>query len=99
MPCQSYETAYYVDPTQKQIADKLAKLLCATLKRLEAADEHVAWLVFNDVPGLEEWWAEHQKADAEEAARLAKIKADKAAKKAALKKLTPAERKLLGVGK
>lgn len=84
MPCQSYETPYYVDPTQKQIADKLARLLCATLKQLEQTDEHVAERVFGAVPGLEKWWTEHQKADAEEAARKAKIIAEGKARKAAL---------------
>ena len=99
MPCRSYEEPYYVDQTQKQIADKLAKLLCGTLTKLEQLDEQIAARVFAAVPGLETWWTEHQKADAAEQARLAKIKAENAAKKAALKKLTPAERKLLGVGK
>ena len=99
MPCRSYEDDYWHDPAQKQLADKLARLLCGVLKELEATDPHRADMVVNDVPGVKDWWIEHQRADAAEAARLAQIKAEKAAKKAALKKLTPAERKLLGVTK
>lgn len=99
MPCRSYEVDYWHDPAQKQLADKLAKLLCGVLTHLKKEDEDVLYLALNDVPGLNDWWVEHQRADAAEAARLAEIKAEKAAKKAALKKLTPAERKLLGVTK
>jgi len=99
MPCRSYEDDYWHDPAQKQIADKLAKLLCGTLTRLQAAEPALTYEELLEWPELREWWTEHQRADAAEQARLAKIKAENAAKKAALKKLTPAERKLLGVGK
>lgn len=98
MPCQSYETNYYVDDTNKRVADKLARLLCGSLMWLEKHDKN-AYTQLLEWPELADWWTEHQKADAEEAARKAKLIAEKKAKKAALKKLTPEERKLLGVGK
>lgn len=65
---------------------------------LEKHDKN-AYTQLLEWPELADWWTAHQKADAEEAARKAKLIAEKKAKKAALKKLTPEERKLLGVGK
>jgi len=111
MPCQSNygPCDYSADvkaanaklKVQKDKTDDLARMLCALSKHLEDAERSD---LFADVPGLKAWWTHHKKLDEAEARRKTEVAAAKAAKaaekalaKQALKKLTPAERKALGL--
>ena len=105
MPCRSYEDDYRTgSPTEswqykelKENNDKLARIACKALTELVKSG-YADFLVLKD-DEVREWWEKHQEADrkAQEAkaekARIAKIK------KEALAKLTPEEKKILGIKK
>lgn len=73
--------------------------LCNALRDMTAAQ--VAAVVFNarskQSRQLADWWEEHQEADRARKAEEAKTRKDNALRKKALAKLTPAERKALGL--
>jgi cytosine/adenosine deaminase-related metal-dependent hydrolase len=105
MPCRSYEDDYRTgSPTEswqykelKANNDKLARIACKAMSELVKSG-YADFLVLKD-DEVRVWWEQHQEADrkAQEAktekARLAKIKKD------ALAKLTPEEKKILGIKK
>jgi hypothetical protein len=105
MPCRSYEDDYRTgSPTEswqykelKQNNDKLARIACKAMTELIEQGK-ADFLILRD-DEVREWWEQHQEADrkAQEAkaekARLAKAKKD------ALAKLTPEEKKILGLKK
>jgi cytosine/adenosine deaminase-related metal-dependent hydrolase len=105
MPCRSYEDDYRTgSPTEswqykelKENNDKLARIACKAMTEL-VKQGTADFLVIRD-DEVREWWEKHQEADrkAQEAkaekARLAKAKKD------ALAKLTPEEKKILGLKK
>ena len=104
MPCRDYESASYTSPTasweykdlQKQ-NDRLARIACKAMTELVEQGK-ADFLILRD-DEVREWWEKHQEADrkAQEAEvekrRIAKIKKD------ALAKLSPEERKALGIKK
>jgi hypothetical protein len=68
---------------------KVTKMLCSTMKLVEeGADLRT---LYNEIPGLKDWWEEHKKIDArrKEKAEANKLKA--LLRKQALSKLCPAE--------
>src|SRR5579859_7204102 len=80
----------------KERLDNVTDMLCAVLALLENSPEDIdeVSLEFKHLPPkIKNWWKSHKKADAkkaaEEAKRLAKVKA--------LSKLTKEEKKLLGL--
>lgn len=102
MPCQ---VDYPDDGSEEKrwkdlqnIADNVTRMLCEMCARLEA--ENLTHLL---TAPTKEWWEEHKKIDAERIAReerKQKIASDrKALRKSALGKLTPEERKVLGIKK
>lgn len=73
---------------QRVDADAMTAELCARLQGVDVTDYSLEMQI---------WWRDHKKADKERAeAAVAKAKTEKQ-KRAALKKLTPHERKLLGL--
>lgn len=102
MPCRTD------DPTPNEIRNAheqeflhnstLAEIFCSVMLKLEAMDEGFADPFIGQLPmKAQKWWAEHVKRDREKvnAERIA-MERDEAIEQA-LNKLTPAERKLLGV--
>lgn len=74
---------------QRVDADEMTAELCSRLQSLDVSRCSLEMQI---------WWRDHQEADRNKAkAAIAKAKNDKQ-KKAALAKLTPHERKLLGLG-
>lgn len=100
MPCMSYERDYEpsVDST-KALRDKLARIACKAMTELERLDPENK--LFKDKEAGP-WFTQHKIDDAAakeaERDRRAKAKAAKDAKAAALAKLTPADKKALGLG-
>jgi hypothetical protein len=103
MPCMSYENDHHSGPPTdsweyqelKKTNDKLARIACKVMTELVAHGK-ADFLVLKD-DELREWWEKHQEADrkAREAAeakkRLAQVRRE------ALSKLTPEEKKALGI--
>lgn len=92
MPCR--DPGY--DPWERSRADvqkidKLTRLLCTTLGSMHSKD-------INNLPkDVQNWWWEHQAADRRRQLREAEEREKKKKKSEALKKLSPEERKLLGI--
>lgn len=105
---QGQETAKQREILKKEL-DKVADLLCHLCQDIESGVLDCPNECAVDMPEyVKPWWEEHKKTDAECRAReQAEIDKKKAlekeakdrekAKKAALKKLTPEEKKLLGL--
>ena len=101
MPCKDYEDYDRYADYQKDIKalekqnDRLARIACKAMTAL-SADGHADFLLLKDEE-VREWWVKHQEADRKareaelEKQRLIKLKAD------ALAKLSPEERKVLGI--
>ena len=73
--------------------------LCATLNAMKSRQrDAIVYNARNRVArDLADWWEEHQKADTERAKRDVALWKQSEMRKKALKKLTPAERKALGL--
>lgn len=97
MPCRDYESdneSWELAQLKKQ-ADRLARIACKALTELENNGVVEAILLRDDEVAT--WWGQHKEAD-RKAEEERKRKAEEArAKKAALAKLTPEERRLLGI--
>lgn len=90
MPCRDYEYEEQCELERHKKADKLTRMLCEAMRLLK--NSRIA------IPNeLSDWWDDHQEADLK-ARRAEEAKALRAkAKQNALRKLSPAERKLLGL--
>lgn len=88
MPCYDYSPSEERDAAYDKI-DKLTRMLCSLLK---AGERHGG-----PTPPVEVrlWWEDHKKKDAKRLAEEKREKEEKQVRAAALKKLTPAERKAL----
>jgi hypothetical protein len=100
MPCQDYGRPSYIDnPETKQRLDHVTRLLCEVMTKIDR--EYNDQLFFHAVDGLEQWWTEHQEQDRKRKDREDQEKAafqrQQALKAGALAKLTPEERKVLGL--
>jgi hypothetical protein len=98
MPCMSYDDRPdYSDREWKNKTDKLARIACKAMTELVEQGK-ADFLILRD-DEVREWWEQHQEADRkarearERKAREAKIRKD------ALAKLTPEEKKILGIKK
>lgn len=99
MPCSDGGWSRSVDDSEirslEKRNDKLARIACAAMTALEANGIEDFILLENDE--VREWWAEHKEFDRKrrekeaERKRLAQIRQD------ALAKLSPEERKVLGI--
>ena len=89
MPCRSEPD--YDEPIRQRL-DHVTKLLCGLCGRIEDSGDmrHI-----QADPHLGVWWQAHKVADAKRKAEEQKKAKEDATRKAALAKLTPAERKLL----
>jgi hypothetical protein len=113
MPCRSYDDEpSYGSSGSKATQDKmdmLARMACRALTALETINAVAGNDVKNTVDigatinavlndsEVAVWWPKHKAADAAEQVRIKEAAKIEKAKKAALAKLTTAEKKLLGV--
>lgn len=110
MPCSDWGYERCPDNTEANKVKKLTQMLCATFHTIERMHYGRVTDFFEDYDeyNLEEecgvgrkeilaWWREHQKEDEIRKTKEAKQKEDKAIREAALAKLTPKERKMLGL--
>lgn len=101
MPCQSYETSWADDSSNREVkklkkeADKLARIACAALNELEENGIAEVLLLKNDE--LREWWAAHKEADRKERERVAEIERKERVRQEALDRLSAEEKELLGL--
>lgn len=99
MPCNDGGPTISDWQAQKDRADKLARLLCGLCRELEDinSDDQEGRSIFRQVKGLEKWWEAHKRQDAQRLA-IEKVKRiNERKRKAALKKLTREECRLLGL--
>lgn len=105
MPCRSDPD--YPDYNLMKKLDAITRMTCGLLRRIEKlqaqgvrnADtlpERVAELISDDT-GLAEWWENHKELDAQRLKDEQARKRERKLRKEALAKLTPEERKLLGL--
>ena len=95
MPCQDW--GYEAQARQETAArlDMYARLLCEAMHIIEKMGKNTAKPKMTKE--LVAWWKKHQEDDAEAAREAEKEKKRKEEKKAAYAKLSPRERKLLGL--
>lgn len=86
-----YHPSAYMRILSKEDVDRWTAEACGKLSKLKPAAIRKMSLE------LQLWWREHQKADAERKARERREERDKELRAQALAKLTPAERRALGV--
>jgi hypothetical protein len=91
VPCQYYTPAEEARLAQQEL-HKLTRMLCAAMEHIEAKG---LGLLANIE--LCDWWEEHKRNDAEEAAAQERKKHLKKVIKKAYDKLTPEEREALGL--
>lgn len=90
MPCR--DDGYDVGPSLQQRNDELARMLCQACTALENLGQ-----IRNVSVPLTEWWEAHKVADARRQAEEWQREVDESMKRQVLRKLTPLERKLLGL--
>lgn len=95
MPCMSYEADYTPTDSTKSLRDKLARIACKAMTQLERVDPTNSLFKNKET---KEWWTQHKIDDARAMEAKRKEAEAKALRKAALDKLTPEEKKVLGVG-
>ena len=96
MPCMSYDDRPdYSSRDWKNKTDKLARIACKAMTELVEQGK-ADFLILRD-DEVRDWWEQHQIADRQ--AREAREKKEREARirKEALAKLTPEERKILGI--
>ncbi|MEK6828985.1 MAG: hypothetical protein AABY15_02580 [Nanoarchaeota archaeon] len=77
--------------TTQKVLDKNTEKLCTSLQGMSSSKLKKSSLE------LQMWWRDHQKLDKKRLSEELKAKKDEKAKKKAIEKLTPYERKLLGI--
>ncbi len=93
MPCTDGVTNYHYteNPETKRRLDRATRVACEVLSTLTKTEVSK---LSSEAQG---WWIAHQEQDQIRLARLAEANAKAAARKKAVLKLTPEERKLLGL--
>jgi hypothetical protein len=95
MPCRSGDEDCAGESYRTTVKlDKLTRMLCDALTKLERTSVQLVRTLSLET---QEWWAEHKEADRARIAEEERLKGITQAKAHALKKLTPKERKLLGL--
>lgn len=96
MPCRDYQDdpAYQVDMQEK--FDMLSRIACKALTHIEESGDGLEILILKD-PELAKWWTAHKEADRREQERNRRDKEDKRIREEALAKLSPEEKKILGL--
>ena len=94
MPCSDGGPSYQENPETKDRLDKVTRLLCGLCRRL--TNRGRAFHITDDAE-LAKWWAAHQEEDRRREERERKEREEAAAKRKALAKLSPRERRLLGI--
>jgi hypothetical protein len=99
MPCTNDGFHQMEASENRRKLDKVTAMLCGVMRRLETGyPEHCTRLT-ESIVGLDEWWTEHKRIDAERAKREAELARQQEMKKAALDKLTDEEKRALGIGR
>lgn len=98
MPCRDYPPngSFYEDPAQRRRADKLARIACELAQYIDA---HIPMKVEHSDLSVQTkaWWNEHKEADRIREEREAKARRIAQIKRQAIGKLTPEEKKALGL--
>jgi hypothetical protein len=97
MPCRSDYGDAHNDSGLKTELDKVTRLLCGVCRDYER-NYGLPVSALGDVE-LGRWWEEHKAADAKRVAREKAAEEKEQKKRQALSKLTPEEKKLLGLTK
>lgn len=92
MPCRDGGPPIEVE--YKERLDKVTRLLCELCGTLEASGANTKKLFTRE---LSAWWEVHKKADRARELQERAERTRKATRRKALKKLTPAERRALGI--
>lgn len=92
MPCSDGGYTTGEPALSMKRVDRLSNLLCEACKLLDKSPGTGAMS-----KALAKWWRQHQKRDAERVAREKEVESQERLRKKILKKLTPKERKALGV--
>lgn len=101
MPCRDYddynvrEAIDEIEERSKKKLDKVTRLLCETLKKVEGTAIETEVLLKGGE--LAEWWTEHKKQDAKRLAAEREKKRKAKVRREALRKLNKEERQLLGL--
>lgn len=101
MPCQSYESSWASSSNDREIqklkkeADKLARIACKALTTLEENQIEDLLLLKDDE--VRTWWAQHKEDDRKAAEAAAEKRRIANMKKEALAKLSPEEKRVLGL--
>lgn len=83
-----YDKRVYNKGLKQEFLDKKTKELCTKLQNTDVTKYSLE---------MQMWWRDHQKADKERVEKYLQAKKDVKAKEKALSKLTPYEKKLLGL--
>jgi hypothetical protein len=92
MPCYDERSSpAYVAREFKERLDKATRVACTLLTKMHPRD-------IRELPKeIQEWWGDHQELDRQREMREQEARERKRKKKAALAKLSPEERKVLGI--
>lgn len=97
MPCRDGGPTDYEETVEKQRRlDKVTRMLCGLCRRVNKSGRDT--LITYDAE-LTAWWADHQAEDRKREAEEAAERAKERARQAVLAKLSPRDRKILGVDK
>ena len=98
MPCRSYPEDFPEEMAKmtKEKLDIVSRIACKALTHIEESRDGLEILILKD-PEIAKWWSAHKEADRQEQERVRIEAEEKRLRKAALSKLSPAERKILGV--
>ena len=98
MPCMSYDDRPdYSAREWKNKTDKLARIACKAMEELVKSGKADFLLIKDDE--VREWWDQHQEADRKAREAREQKERDARVRRGALAKLTPEEKKILGIKK
>lgn len=99
MPCRSDypdDSSSYSSGVRDEL-DNVTALLCSTLTSLQFINTAALSELLRQSPALAKWWGDHQAADRKREAEEKLKRKEKDDIQKAIKKLSPRERKLLGI--
>ncbi len=96
MPCRDYmDTPEYQRDIQAK-CDLISRIACKALQHIEDSGDGLEMLILKD-PEIAKWWTAHKEADRQEQIRIKEEAEEKKIRKEALAKLSPKEKKVLGI--